>query len=621
VAANPSLISRASEILAAVLVAVALAGIEVLIGGTRLVFSLPIYALLGLAGLLAVFSLRGLKPAPGWICLWASALFFGYILVRAWFSPVPYLARTDIFSVLGGLVIYLAVAFIFTSAPWRMTILLFLVVIALLQVGIGAIQFRGGDNFMLIPFLQRFDYGRRASGFYACPNHFAGLVEVLGIFCVSLVCWSRWPVWAKLLIGYAGAVCYAGLALTGSRGGYLSAGASLVVVAVLTLSALRRAGRMVFWRTAIAGGLFTLLLLGALFFGFKKSDYLSGRAQNVIDTQNVRLDLWQAAIAQWELQPLLGTGSGTYLYYGRHFRTERVQLDPVEVHNDYLHLIAEYGAVGGLGFLFFFSAHLWRGWLAFQKLGPRRVALSGHPLSNNLALNIGAMGAVAAYLVHSVFDFNLHIPANVCLLAFVFGILASPGPARENDAVGTGRPVVYGRLALPLLGLLLLAGSLRFARAEYCAERARVALRDERHLAAMRWAQQAVTWDDRNPETFFYLGESRVRRAEALSNPVASESFYQAALDPFQRALALAPNDETFLIALGRAYDALGRFPEAEWMFGRARAWDPLSIVTQKSYATHLALWSRANSGGETQPRIDLPDKNAPLAAPSPAGP
>ena len=108
-----------------------------------------------------------------------------------------------------------------------MSILVALIVVALVQVGIGAVQFRSGNNFMLIPFLQRFDYGRRASGFYVCPNHFAGLLEVIGIFCVSLVCWSRWPLWAKLLVGYAGLVCYVGLALTGSRGGYLGASVSL----------------------------------------------------------------------------------------------------------------------------------------------------------------------------------------------------------------------------------------------------------------------------------------------------------------------------------------------------------------------------------------------------------
>jgi len=589
---NAPLISRAAELFSLVLLAAALAGMQALIGGTRMVFSLPVYALLSLIGLLSLFSLRAAKPSPSRVCLWSAAIFFGYILVRGWFSPVPSIARPDIFSVLGGLVVYLFVAFVLTSAKQRIYLLFFLILAALVQVVIGAIQFRNGDNFMLIPFLQRYDYGRRASGFYVCPNHFAGLVEVLGVFCISLVCWSRWPAWAKLLIGYAGGICYAGLALTGSRGGYVSASVSLLVVAVLTLIVLRKAGSAIFWRTALAGGVLAIILSGALFLGFKKSDYLSGRAQNLFDTQNMRLDLWQGAIAQWKLQPLVGTGSGTYLYYGRRFRTPRVQLDPVKVHNDYLHLLCEYGAVGGALFLFFLGAHLRHGWGSFQRLGPRRTAISSRLPSNNLALNIGALGAIAAYLIHSFLDFNLHIPANVLLLAFVFGVLANPGFERERDRNGAVSRIVYGGLALPVVALLLAAGCIRYLPAEYFAERARVALRDERHVEAMHWASKALARDEQNPETFLYLGESRVRCAENLKQSAARASFQEAALEPMQRALALAPNDETILIALGRVYDSLGRYAEAEWMFGRACAWDPKSEAVQKSYAAHLAFWS-----------------------------
>ncbi len=65
------------EVCAAFLVAPAMAGMQVFIGGTRLAFSLPIYAMLGLAGVLAVFSLRRAKPSPGRICLWSSAIYFG----------------------------------------------------------------------------------------------------------------------------------------------------------------------------------------------------------------------------------------------------------------------------------------------------------------------------------------------------------------------------------------------------------------------------------------------------------------------------------------------------------------------------------------------------------------
>jgi hypothetical protein len=46
----------------------------------------------------------------------------------------------------------------------------------------------------------------------------------------------------------------------------------------------------------------------------------------------------------------------------------------------------------------------------------------------------------------------------------------------------------------------------------------------------------------------------------------------------------------------------LGRFPEAEWMFGRALAWDPQSIVAQESYQAHLDLWNKASPSAEPPP-------------------
>src|SRR5581483_1289897 len=138
-----------------------------------------------------------------------------------------------------------------TSAKMRMSILACLLAAALAHVLVGMIQFRHGNNFMPLSFLQRFDYGSRASGFYVCPNHLAGLLEVLGVFALSIVFWSRWPLWAKLVIGYAVGVCYLGVALTGSRGGYLSTIASLLFFAVLSLALLRKASLSLFWKVGL----------------------------------------------------------------------------------------------------------------------------------------------------------------------------------------------------------------------------------------------------------------------------------------------------------------------------------------------------------------------------------
>lgn len=547
-------------------------------------------------GLLALLSLRRPKPPPDQLCLLSSAVFFGYILGRALLSPVDYLARFDIYSVLGGLLIYFFVASLFTESKRRMLLLLFLLAAAMIHVFIGAIQFRNGDNFMLIPFLQRSDYGRRASGFYVCPNHLAWLLEVLGAFGLSIVCWSRWPTWLKLLTAYAVGICYLGVVLTGSRGGYLSTATSLLVFGGLSLALLHKASTRLFWRIggpallAAAGiGLITLFLV-------QKSDFLSGRAQNIFEKTNMRVDLWKAALEQWKLQPYVGTGTGTYLYYGRQFRTERVQADAVYVHNDYLQLLAEYGLIGVAFFVAFLGLHLQNGWTSFQRLGFRRVALSSRILSNGMALQLGALAAVSACIVHSFLDFNLHIPANVLLLAFVFGILANGGMQREIEPASTKLALVGWRLFLPIIGLIVAIQWVRLLPGEYFAERSRTALRDNQSLSAIFLALQGLDREQKNPNLYQYLGSGRVEQGDAMIEPMARLSFYQGAITAFEKGRVLVPRDKTFAVSLGLAYDELGRFAEGEWMFNEALALDPRSTPTKQIYEAHLEHWRRGTT-------------------------
>ena len=593
---SSSLIGRSLEILAVALLGAALGLIQVLIGGTRLIFSLPSYAILALVGLLTLLMFRRPKPRPAQLCLISSAIFFGYILVRAFFSPVVYTARPDVYAVLGGLMVYGFTACFCTSSKLRASIVIGLLALGVVHVLIGAIQFRDGNNFMLIEFLQRVDYGRRASGFYVCPNHLAGALEVVGSFGVALVCWSRFPTWSKLLIGYATGVCYVGVLLTGSRGGYASAITSVLVFGVLSLLTLRRGGARLLWTIGGIGALAALIVAVSAFLFIKKSDYLSDRADNALSTAPVRLDLWHAAIEEWKTAPIVGTGSGTYLYYGRMFRTDRMQQDPVDAHNDYLHLLGEYGAVGGVLFLFFLGAHLRNGWKNFQRLGPKRVVVSSNLLSTSLALNLGALGAVSAYIVHSFVDFNLHIPANVLLMAFVFGILANDGIQRETQDSGVPMSILWWRALLPATGLCLAVQCFRLLPGEYFAEHARSELRATQTDAALRSAQRGLETEKRNPFLYQYLASAKLTRCDSLPSDSERAACYEDALTALTKARELAPADRSFLIPLAATYDALDRFPEAEWIFYDARRWDPRSIYLDEIYKYHVFRWREAGS-------------------------
>jgi O-antigen ligase len=83
-------------------------------------------------------------------------------------------------------------------------------------------------------------------------------------------------------------------------------------------------------------------------------------------------------------------------------------------HNDYLEAVAETGLVGGFC-CFWFLAVLFRN-------GLEGMATMGSSFGS--ALNLSGLLACCGILVHSLVDFNLHIPANA-LLFFVSAHMAA----------------------------------------------------------------------------------------------------------------------------------------------------------------------------------------------------
>ncbi len=409
------------------LVASALTFLQSLSAEKELFSSLCAYAAIAIASLIAAAAWRQ-ETRPNLCCVCASMVFVAWVVARALTSPVPYVARPDLYCVLAALTLY-GLTITILAEPGRRTVLItVLLAFAVVHVLISVVQFGLGRNYdLLLPSLARVEPSERASGFYVDPDHLAGLLEVVGVLGLGVAAWSRWPSWSRVLVGYLTAACYLGLALTGSRGGYLSTATSLILFCLLSFATLRTAGAARFLKFGSIG---LAVIMAALLIGWlalRGSTVLQRQVNNIVTADRGRIDLWQAAIQQWKLKPIVGTGSGTYLFYGREFRSPQMQSDPVEVHNDYLHLLCEYGILGALTFLVFLGTHIRHGFSAFTQLGPKRIAAGSSLRSNRLALNIGALCAVAAYVVHSAVDFNLHIPANALLLAFVFGLLANPG--------------------------------------------------------------------------------------------------------------------------------------------------------------------------------------------------
>ena len=200
---------------------------------------------------------------------------------------------------------------------------------------------------------------------------------------------------------------------------------------------------------------------------------------------------------------------------------------------------------------------------------------------------------MAAYIVHSTVDFNLHIPANALLLAFVFGLIANPDIKQTSETLhpdGNFLP----RIAVALLGAVLLVQGARLFPGEYYAEHARAALRDENPSAAISFAQTALRHEKQNPDIFFYLGRASRALAHHCKQGEDRTPFYRAAVAAFERASTLAPLDGTYPLDIASTYDEMGEFAEAERMYALARAHDPHGTDVANLYQAHLEFWQKA---------------------------
>ncbi len=567
-----------------ILLCVAFTVIELLIGGTRLLFSLPAYLVLAVAAVLSIASLRRPKLLPDRRCLVATLLFMAYIVGRGLLSPVAYTAWPDEFMVLGALIVYLLTACYLTDPRRRLWVLACLLALGLVNLVVGVHQFGKTNGFMLFGFLRAEQYAGRASGLYVCPDHLAFFLEVVGCLCLSAATWGRVRAWVKLVFGYGALCLFGGSLLTASRGGFLSAAVGLSVLMVLGLLRAGQTSASRLGRVAALGVVVAVLAGLGLRAAVSRSALLNERAHMLITMQDIRPRLWKAGIAQFRLAPVFGTGAATYLYYGRRLRDPVVQADPIRTHNDYLELLGEYGAVGALGLIFFLGTHLWTGWRGFRRFSLRADEGQDAFGGTSAAWNIGALAAVAAVMAHSVVDFNLHIPANTLLTAFVFGILANPGRSaliEDTEDVSVRWLDLWPRMTLPVLGLLLLVTGAPRLPGEYFCEKARVALRDHHDLAASILALKGLRYETRNPHLYFYLGEARLNLAGDGPDTPLAHSFRAGADEAFQRGVALAPCDTALLLRHAQLLTIFGDSAGAEQVMAQALLWDPNSALVQ----------------------------------------
>jgi len=570
-------------------------------GGTRLFLSLPSYLIIAVAAVLSLLSFRAPKTVPRIACLGTTIVMSAYVIGRSLYSPIHYLALEDFFMVLACLSVYLLTSFYITSTRDRLCFVVLLFAIAIAHIVVGAIQFTQLNGYMPFGFL-RGDNLPHASGMFVSANHYAGYLEPITVLALSMTVWSRWPLWAKILTGYMAGFCLFGMAISGNRGGYYSVIAALIVFVVASIYTVRVVNPrklILVWILLTMGVVVVIAVTAALML---HSNYLTVRMHKMVGN-DVRIYNWMAALDQFRLSPIIGTGSGTHLIYARLFRRPPLQADPVHAHCDYLELLSEYGIIGACVVTAFLFIHVRAGLRGYSFLLRKRLLASFQPRSNTFAFHLGVICSLAALAVHSVVDFNMHAPADALLYAFFFGTLANPGFEEKSTAATNMAP--WFRFILPVIGIWLLITATPLAPAEYCAETSRVALRNRDFLRSLDYAHKALGevplepegvdkfikvfgGNPNNPNCYLYLGEANRGVANGLPNHRLREQFLQRAVEAFRKGLAIFPQDERMLIRLGQALDGLQLYDEAELAFQEAIQVDPNLGIIYGYYGTHL---------------------------------
>jgi O-antigen ligase len=243
-------------------------------------------------------------------------------------------------------------------------------------------------------------FGGWIYGPYVNHNHYAGLIEML--IPVPLVfAFSRFGNQRERWIAASAAAFMAAtIFLSGSRGGMIAFTAEIAIFVILVFRQRQKQN------TAILLGAFVVVALAmiawtgghevkariATFAGNKRSDLAT----------DVRLQIDRDILRMFSHHPLLGWGQGTFADVYPKFRSFYTDSVVNAAHNDFLQVLAETGITG-------FGIMLW-----FLVITARNALRKSANWTSNLngAVAVAALLGISGIMVHSLFDFNMQIPAN-----------------------------------------------------------------------------------------------------------------------------------------------------------------------------------------------------------------
>jgi tetratricopeptide (TPR) repeat protein len=259
-------------------------------------------------------------------------------------------------------------------------------------------------------------------------------------------------------------------------------------------------------------------------------------------------------------------------------------MSPDRAHNDYLNLLADWGTAGGiivLAGMVTFGVGLRKTW---KHVRPSENDF-GRRLSNRFAFFLGASAGLLALAVHSVVDFNLHIPANAILGVTLLALLSS------NLRFATERYWMSARLPVKVLATLaLVAGVAYLSRQGWRRGHEAIWLARAKQSPVYSPAQaanlkKAFDVELMNFETAYNIGEAY--RIQSFDGGQNYADLAKTAMQWYERSMKLNPHDGYDYLRYGMCLDWLGKHDEAGTYFNRADALAPNNYYLAANIGWH----------------------------------
>lgn len=259
-------------------------------------------------------------------------------------------------------------------------------------------------------------------GPFVSRNNYAGFINMLIPLSLGLAL-TRRSRERQLLFGFFALIMAVSLFISLSRAGIISFFVGITMFALFLAWDRFRANK----RWALVAFVFAVFLY-LLYLGI---DPIIDRFYKTDLAREDRFAVWSATLSAFKDFYLTGSGMGTFIHIFPFYTPQNININVIfdHAHNDYLEFILEAGIIGTvllLLFLYFFVRYI------VNSKWDRYTGI----------IKVSLLSSITTIVIHSIFDFNLHIPSNALMLSAVFGMAVA---ASRLSSLQADKPVKEGK--------------------------------------------------------------------------------------------------------------------------------------------------------------------------------